>query len=271
MEQTGASEQERQQAREEAESRGRITELRYHLYGSATQQMLEAAQLRPGDHVLDIAAGTGDQSRMAARLVGTEGSVLATDISQEMLDVAARRAQQEGLSNITSRAMNAEQLDLPENSYDAVISRFGLMLIPRRQQALAEIWRVLKPGGRLAALVWSKSERNPLLDDTILAQYLEQEAAQRVFSLADAAVFAGALTWVGFQEVQVQPIPLTFQFSSFEILTAWWGPLFERMLATLEPGPRQRLLEEVRQTVRRFEEPQGIVAPAELLLGAGIK
>src|SRR5207247_6580352 len=110
----------------------------------------------------DIAAGTGDQSRQAARLVGPEGSVLVTDISQEMLDVAARLAQQEGLSTITTRAMNAEQLDLPENRYDAVISRLGLMLIHRKPQALAEMRRVLKPGGRLAALVLSKPERNPL-------------------------------------------------------------------------------------------------------------
>src|SRR5436309_337662 len=111
MKQTGASQQERRQAAEEAEGRGRLTELRETLYGTATQQMLEATKLQQGDQVLDIAAGTGDQSRQAARLVGPEGSVLATDTSQEVLDVAARLAQQEGLSTITTRAMNAEQLN----------------------------------------------------------------------------------------------------------------------------------------------------------------
>ena len=186
----GRTQQERRQAAEEAEGRGRLTGLRETLYGTATRQMLEAAKLRPGDQVLDIAAGTGDQSRQAARLVGPEGSVLATDISQEMLDVANRLAQQEGLSNITTRAMDAEQLDLPGNRYDAVISRFGLMLIPRRQQALAEIRRVLKPGGRLTALVWSKPERNPLftLDTTIVEKFLytqgSEEQRSDPFSLA---------------------------------------------------------------------------------------
>jgi ubiquinone/menaquinone biosynthesis C-methylase UbiE len=162
MKHTGAAQQERLQAAEEAEGRGRLTELRQKLYGAATYQMLDAAHLRSGDHVLDIAAGTGDQSRQAARLVSPEGSVLATDISQEILNVAARLAQQEGLSNITTRAMNAEQLDLAENSYDAVISRLGLMLIPRQHRALAEIRRVLKPGGKVAILIGSKPERNPL-------------------------------------------------------------------------------------------------------------
>ncbi|HEX6556038.1 MAG TPA: methyltransferase domain-containing protein [Ktedonobacteraceae bacterium] len=275
--QTGAPEPERWQAAQEAEGRGLLTDLRQHLYGTATQQMLEAAKLQPEDRVLDIAAGTGDQSRQAARLVRPGGSVLATDISQEMLDVAARLAQQEGLNNPTTRAMNAEQLDLPQNSYDAVISRLGLMLIKRLQRALTEMRRVLKPGGRLAALVWSKSENNPLfaLYVTMVAQSLKVEELEEQrpdpFRLSDAALFASMLTSAGFQEVQVQAIALTFQFPSFETLAAWWGPPFEKVLAKLEPEPGQRMLGEVRQAVRPFEGPLGIVAPAELLLGVGRK
>src|SRR5262245_16276928 len=92
-EHSGAQQGERRQEVEEAEGRGRLTELRQKLYGAATHQMLEDAQIKPGDHVLDIAAGTGDQSREAARLVGPKGTVLATDISKEMLNVAARLAQ----------------------------------------------------------------------------------------------------------------------------------------------------------------------------------
>jgi ubiquinone/menaquinone biosynthesis C-methylase UbiE len=254
-----------------------LTELRQQLYDAATWQMLAVADLQLGDQVLDIAAGTGDQSRQAARLVGPEGSVLATDISQEMLAVAARRAKQEGLSNLTTRAMNAEQLDLPENRYDAVISRFGLMLIPDLQQALAEIRRVLKSGGRLAALVWSKPERNPLLtlDGAILAKRRATEEGEEqqfdLFRLSDAALFASMLKQMGFQEVQVQVIPLTFHFPSFEALTAWWGSPLKKALAKLDSEPGQRLLEETRQAVHQFEKPQGIVAPAEVLLGVGQK
>lgn len=224
--------------------------------------------------MLDIAAGTGDQSRDAARLVGSTGSVLATDISQEMLDIAARFNQQEGLSNIATRAMNAELLDLADQSFDAVISRFGLMLIPRKQQALAEIQRVLKPGGRLAALVWSKPERNPLfvLPDTLLAQALEEQRAESdAFSLADAALFVRTLTAAGFRQVQVEATALTFHFPTFEVLADWWGPSFEKALAKLEPESRQRVLEEARQAVRPLEGPQGVLAPAEVLLGVGVK
>ena len=253
IEDTGALQREKQQAA----AWDRLTALRQHLYGAATWQMLVVADLQLGDQVLDIAAGTGDQSRQAARMVGPEGSVLATDISQEMLEVAARRAEQDGLSNITTCAMNAEQLDLPENRYDAVISRFGLMLIPNLQQALAEIRRVLKPGGRLTALVWSKPERNPLLtlDGAILAKWRATEEGEEqqfdLFSLADAALFASMLTEAGFQEVQMQVITLTFHFPSFEVLTAWWGSPWKKALAKLDSEPGQRLLKEARQAVRQ--------------------
>ncbi|MGH2347334.1 MAG: methyltransferase domain-containing protein [Chloroflexota bacterium] len=254
-----------------------MTELREALFGEATRRMLEAAHLKVGDHVLDIAAGTGDQSLKAARIVGPAGSVLATDISQEMLDVASRLARQEGLGNLATRVMNAERLDLPENRYDAVISRLGLMLVERLPAALSEIRRVLKPGGRLAALVWSAPERNPLfaLYIDLVAKSLNtaqpEERWSDPFSLADAVFFARALSQAGFQDVQVHTMPLTFHFPSFDVLATWWGPRFDELSANLEPTPRQRMLEDVRQAIRPYEGPAGIQAPAELLLAAGMK
>src|SRR5690348_1873520 len=80
-------------------------------FAEATQRMLEAAGLEPGNHVLDIAAGTGDQSVLAARRVGPSGSILATDLSADMLNIAAQVAQQEGLTTLTTRVMDAQQLD----------------------------------------------------------------------------------------------------------------------------------------------------------------
>ncbi|HET8843416.1 MAG TPA: class I SAM-dependent methyltransferase, partial [Ktedonobacteraceae bacterium] len=275
---TTMPQQEQIQVRQNAEHWGHLVGLRQILYDAATRQMLETAHLKQGDRVLDIAAGVGDQSRLAAHMVGPEGSILATDISQDMLDVAAQLAHQDGLNNITTRAMNAEQLDLPNESYDAAISRFGLMLIPHKQQALAEVYRVLKPGGKIAALVWSQPERNPLMTlyiDLVIRLLAPLEEGDPsfnlVYSLADAELFAHTLADVGFQDVRVQAIDLTFHFPSFESLTTWWGPDYDRALASLQPEARQGVVEEVQQTVRHFEGPQGIQAPAELLLGFGTK
>src|SRR5215813_11699231 len=105
-------------------------------FADATRRMLAAAALQPGDHVLDIAAGTGDQSLVAARLVGPSGSLVATDLSADMLSIAARVVQQEGVSNITTRVMDAQQLDFDEATFDAAICRLGLMLLPDPGQAL---------------------------------------------------------------------------------------------------------------------------------------
>lgn len=267
----------RWQRSEEAEDWSQLTELRQRLFGGATARMLEAAQLKPGDRVLDIAAGTGDQGRDAARLVGPGGAVLSTDISPAMLAVATRLAQQEGLGNVTTRVMNAEWLDLPESSYDAVISRFGLMLIAQRDQALAEIWRILKPDGRLAALVWSAPERNPLFRPyiAVVASYRKaahpDEHAPDPFALADSALFAAALQRAGFREARVEAVDLTMRFASFDELRRWWGAPFEEAVASGGPQESQRLLDDMRQRVRQFEGPEGIIAPAALLLGVGMK
>src|SRR5256886_126188 len=189
----------------------------------ATRHMLLSAHLKPGDRVLDIAAGTGDQSMLAARLVGPTGWVLATDISADMLQVAASRAQLENLTTIRTQVMDAQQLELDDETFDAAICRNGLMLVSRLGQALSEIRRVLKPGGTLAALVWSTPERNPLhaLPLALIAKSTgavsacsNSANAPGPFSLADKRRFEQALADAGFRDVVIQAIPLQLHFAS---------------------------------------------------------
>src|SRR5205807_1172454 len=111
--------------------------------------------------VLDLAAGTGDTTIVAARRVGPGGSVLAVDISAAMLEEAARVAASEGLANVQTLVSDIVSMDLEPGSFDAAISRFGLMFLTDVVEGLHRIRRALKPHARLAAVVWSTAERNP--------------------------------------------------------------------------------------------------------------
>ena len=242
----------------------------------ATQRMLKAAGLGPGDHVLDIGAGTGDQSILAARLVGPVGSILATDLSADMLTIAARVAQQEGLTNITTRVMDAQQLDLQDNTFDAVICRLALMLIPNLQQALREIRRVLKPGGKLAALVWSAPEHNPLfaLPLAIVSNYARGAPSHlpNPLALSDPTIFEGEFTEAGFSEVSTRALPFQSHYASLDaFLHSTASRLTAGVMGQLSLHAQQHLVGEVRQALSQFEGPHGLVAPAELLLGVGSK
>jgi SAM-dependent methyltransferase len=129
--------------------------------GEATQLMLDQADVGAGTRVLDVAAGAGGQAIAAARRVGPSGGVLATDISPAILACAADAVRAAGLANVETREMDGEALDFDDGTFDAVISRVGLIYFPDQQRALSEIHRVLRPGGRLSAIVYSTGERNP--------------------------------------------------------------------------------------------------------------
>jgi ubiquinone/menaquinone biosynthesis C-methylase UbiE len=135
---------------------------RQQTLGAATEMMLDVASIQPGSRVLDVAAGTGESTLMAARRIGLTGNVLAADHSPSMLQVGVEAARKEGLTNVETRVMNAENLALEPDSFDAVISRLALMLFPNPAKALTEMRRVVKPGGKVAATVFSTLEKKSI-------------------------------------------------------------------------------------------------------------
>ena len=128
--------------------------------GAATETMLDLARIGTGSRVLDVAAGAGGQTLAAARRVGPTGRVLATDLAPAILEYADARLRDAGCSHVETAEMDGEHLDVAPGTFDAVISRVGLIYFPDRQAALTGMLRALAPGGRLAALSYSTPERN---------------------------------------------------------------------------------------------------------------
>src|SRR5690242_5198251 len=121
-----------------------------------TGKMLELAAVQPGERVLELACGAGGLGLAVATFVGERGSVVCSDVAQEMTAIAARRAHELGLSNVSTRVLDIEAIDEPDATYDAVVCREGLMFAMDPARAASEIARVLRPGGRAVVAVWGE-------------------------------------------------------------------------------------------------------------------
>jgi SAM-dependent methyltransferase len=248
--------------------------------GPATARMLDAASITAGSRVLDVAAGAGGQSIAAARRVGPGGHVLATDISPGILGYAAKAASEAGLTNVATRELDGERLDVAEESFDAVISRVGLIYFPDQQAALASMRRALRPGGRISAVVYSPADRNGFFAIPVgiirrRAQLPPPAAGQPgPFSLGAPGVAEQALARAGFRDITVEAIP-----SPVRLPTAAECVRFEResfgalhaMLAGLPEADREAAWDEIGQALAEFEGPDGFVGPCEMLAVSGRK
>jgi SAM-dependent methyltransferase len=212
--------------------------------GDLAGWLCDAAAMRPGDQVLDVACGSGQPSATAAVRVRPGGRVIATDLSPEMIAVTRRKAQRMGLDNLEAREMDAQALAFPDASFDAATCRFGLMFCPDPVRAASEVRRVLRPGGRFALAVWDVPQKNPFFTSLagVLAQFVPAPPpdpnAPGVFRLAPPGELARVLREAGFADVIVQSRPTTVTYASLEeywqVQTDIAAPL-KAAIATLAP------------------------------------
>jgi SAM-dependent methyltransferase len=202
----------------------RRQELLRELAAPVSHWMIEAVSLQPGQRVLELAAGLGETGMLAAELVAPHGQVLISDQADAMLEGARARALALGLSNVEFKVLNAEWIDLPLAGVDAVICRWGYMLMADPATALAETRRVLRPGGRVALAVWDAIEHNPwaqlpaleLIERGLAPAPQDTTAAPGPFTLGSAAQVSGLLAGAGFTDIVIETIELSRRHTSFE-------------------------------------------------------
>jgi len=249
--------------------------------GEATQRMLDLAGVDSGSRVLDVAAGAGGQSIAAGRRVGSDGSVVATDLSPTILEHAVDAAEAAGLDNVTSRELDGEQLhDLPGESFDAAISRVGLIYFPDRHQALTGIHHVLRDGGRFATVTYSTAATNGFfsLPVSIIRDRAQLPAPAPgqpgPFSLADPEVVERELIQAGFQDVVVDlidaPVRLPSAAECVRFERESFGALHQ-MLGSMTAADQESVWADIEAELGRFEDDEGFVGPCELVVAGATR
>lgn len=263
--------------------------------------LVDALDLQPGQRVLELAAGPGDAGFMAAELVrqpddagaarsgeagrragGTPagGTLLSTDGAEAMVEVARRRAAQAGIDNVEFQQLELEWIDLPTASIDAVVCRWGIMLIVDPGAAAQEIRRVLRAGGRAALAVWDEQQRNPWATIPSAAMielgYAQppDPGAPGMFSLAAAGVLADLLQDAGFTDVEVAPVSLVRAYDAVEQYvaeTAEMSPSFSVTFAGLTGRQQAEVAARIAAAAAPFTAPDGSVRlPGSSLVASAV-
>jgi SAM-dependent methyltransferase len=240
--------------------------------GPATELMLDLAGVGQGTRVVDIAAGSGGQSIAAGRRGAT---VLATDISANILREAEEAARVAGVSTIATRVLDGETLDVDAGTFDAAISRLGLMYMPDKQGALAQARRALRTGGRYAAIVFAEPDRNGFFSVPIGIIRRRAQLPPPAPGLPgpfSSASLRDQLDAAGFADVEVRRVDAPLELSSAgecaRLERESFGALHQ-MLAGLTEDERRDTWQEIEEALAVYETGEGFRGPCELLVGVG--
>lgn len=246
----------------------------------ATEALLDEAGVSEGRAVLELAAGPGGAGLTAAERVGPRGRVVLSDVAAEMVAAAGRRAS--GRPQLSTAVFDQSAIAFPDASFDAAISRHGLMFAEHPAAAIAEAARVLRPGGRYAAMTWDRRDLNPWLGlvlDAVGDHFgmpFPPPNIRGPFSLDDAGLLSSVLRDGGLDDVRVQTAATPMRATS---LDDWWkrvpqlaGPLAVA-LAGMEAADRDAIAERALQSgaAAGVRDDEGIQFAGSVLIGSGRK
>ena len=220
------------------------------LMGPATQPvsdlLVEMAGIEPGNRVLDVAAGLGEPSLTAARVVGEQGGVVATDISPGMLDFGRKRAESAGISNIEFVESAGADLDFPPGSFDAAVSRWGIIFEPDGEGTAARVRGFLKPDSRMAISSWGPPDRVPMLGIPVrtvmgvLGVDPPPPGTPGPLSRPTPEAIGGLLEGGGFSDIQVEEEEVLLEYDSPEDFVTFIREIAPPITAMIEPHPPEK-------------------------------
>jgi SAM-dependent methyltransferase len=238
------------------------------MFADWAPRLVDAARVQAGEHVLDVACGTGVVARLAAARVGSQGRVVGLDVNSGMLSVAGALPAIAGASIEWCEA-SALDMPLPDQSFDVVLCQQGVQQFPDRPRALREMRRVLRPGGRLAAAVWGHIEGSPGFVALVeaLERHIGVAAANNrraPFALGDPTALLTLVTEAGFRNVEVSTLVETARFPSPDKLVEYQlaaSPL--STLGTITDQALDAVLQDVRSSLQSYVDDNGLTFPME--------
>ena len=250
------------------------------MFTPLTEALIRHAGINQGQHVLDVAGGSGEPSLTIAAKVG-QGSVTCTDAVAEMVDAARHEATRRGLINVQFRQCTADCLPFPDNTYDATVSRLGIMFVPDPVAAVREMLRVTKPGGRVALAVWHKSEINPFcyVVSKIIDRHITSPAADpdapNAFRFAETGKLASVMTEAGATDVEERVVKFNIEAPlsprQFWTMRSETSDTLRAKLAQLPTEEQAQIAVEVEQAVKEFFPHNRMNFPAQMILVSGTK
>ena len=249
------------------------------MFAPVTQALIEDAAIVERSVVLDVATGPGEPALTIAELIGPEGKVVGTDLVPEMVEAARRESQRRELHNATFEVASADNLPFPDNSFDAVVSRFGVMFFPSPVDSIRGWLRLLKPGGRVAMAVWHFAERNPFHHSVarVVERYVDSPPpapdSPDAFRFATPGKLQTVLADAGVTAISERLLRFSIQASisveNFWTLRSEMSEKLRTKLAGLSTQQVAALRGEVIEALTVYSSDRGISFPAEVLILSG--
>lgn len=245
-----------------------------HQLWPAQKRLLEKANLQKGEKVLDISCGTGLVTFAITETIGPEGSVTGIDLSEGMIEKAATSADNDGVSNVNFQHMDAEDLELSEDSFDVAINSLGLMYYPDPDKAIREMFRVVKPQGRAAALVWGRRKECGWTDIfPIVDRRVESDVCPLFFQLGTGETLQKTFKEAGFTDIDSERFDLKLHFDSDKqaVIAAFQGGAVALAYRKFDEQTKEEVHEEYLESIGSYRDETGYDIPGEFVIVTGQK